>query len=149
MEPNGKLTFFCPHCGQKLSFLNGTIIKMTGRLFGPKFSCKTMLYIPAKLGQYGAIVGEGVRMQEGAKVEFECINGACKRNFTADYDDNLAEIKMIDSEGHEYAVVFNKVFGRRSTFLVSMTEKKLIGSYGEHANEHSLDFEKPINFFGA
>lgn len=144
----GKMTFLCPYCGQKLSFLNGSIIKMTGRLHADNFSCKTMIYIPSGLGVYGAIVGEGVRIEEGAKVEFECINGACKQNFTTSYDDDLAEIKMVDESGKEFVVIFNKIYGKKSTFLVDLKEKKLIESFGEDAGDYSSEFDKPINFFG-
>ena len=147
-EPEGKMTYLCPFCGQKLSFLDGTIIKMVGRLHSDTFSCKAMFYVPATLGHYGAIVGEGVRLKEGAKVEFECINGACKENFTCAYDENLAEIKGVEESGREYVVVFNKNYGRRCTFLVDLKKKSLIKSYGEHASEHVPDFDKPLNFFG-
>lgn len=147
-NPVGKRTFICPYCNQKLSFLDGTLIKMMGRLHAETFSCKTMIYIPAQLGHYGAIVGEGVRMKEGAKIEFECINGSCKRNFTTEYDKHLAEIKMVDSEEKEFVVVFNKTFGKNSTFLVDYKARKLVTAYGEDADDFTLDFDKPINFFG-
>ena len=65
----GKLLFSCPHCGQKLSFLDGTLVKLAGRLHAESFSCKTMFYIPAKLGAYGAIVGEGVQRARRATWE--------------------------------------------------------------------------------
>ena len=147
-EPTGKSTYLCPYCSQKLSFLDGTIIKLVGRLHADTFSCKTMFYISARLGQYGAVVGEGLRLKEGAVVEFECINGACKKNFTAAYDDNLAEIKMVDQNGQEYAVIFNKIFGKQSTFLVDLKEKKLVKSFGEHVHQYHQDFDIPKNFFG-
>ena len=144
----GKLKFFCPQCEQKLSFLDGAIIKLVGRLHSETFSARTMFYIPAKLGDYGAIVGEGVRLKEGAVVEFECINGACKANLTTAYDENLAEIKMRDSEGREYIVIFNKIYGRQATFLVDYKKKSLIQSYGEHADDFEPNFDKRLNFFG-
>ena len=149
MPEEGIQKYFCPVCDQKLSFLGGTIIKMVGRLHAETFSCKAMFYVPAELGQYGAIVGEGARLKEGAKVEFECINGACKENFTSAYDDDLAEIKMIDPEGREFVVVFNKIYGRRSTFVVDLKKKSLLKSYGEHSNDFEPDFDKPLNFFGS
>lgn len=142
-----KPIFSCPYCGQKLSFLDGTIVKLVGRLHADNFSCKTMFYVPAKLGEYGAIVGEGVRLQDGARVEFECINGACKHDLTAAYDADLAEVKMV-RDGREYAVAFNKVYGRESTFVVDITERTVVQSFGEHANQYASDFDKPINFFG-
>ncbi len=149
MSTESKQSYHCPFCDQKLSFLDGAIIKMAGRLHAETFSCKTMFYIPAELGKFGAIVGEGLRMREGAKVEFECINGACKENFTTAYDDDLAEVKMTDSEGRSYVVVFNKVYGRRSTFLVDLKKRALLKSFGEHSTECEPDFDRPLNFFGS
>ena len=125
MEPQGKQTFYCPHCRQKLSFLDGTIVKMVGRLNATTFSCKTMMYYPGRLGQYGVIVGEGVRIYEGAKIELECINTACKQNFSAPYNDDLAEILMEDEKGNEFKVVFNKIYGKGSTFVLDMQAKKV------------------------
>ncbi len=148
-QPQGKLTFFCPHCAQKLSFLDGTVIKLVGRLHAESFSCKTMFYIPAKLGQYGAIVGEGVRIRDGARVEFECSNGACKHDLTSARDESLAEVRMRDAAGHQFVVLFNKVYGRRSTFLIDVELKELVGSYGEHAVDYAAGFDKPRNFFGS
>ncbi len=29
-KENNKRTFFCPHCGEKLSFLQGTVVKLDG-----------------------------------------------------------------------------------------------------------------------
>ena len=149
MKPEGKLTFRCPYCSQKLSFLDGSIVKLTGRLRADTFSCKTLFYIPAMLGEYGAIVGEGVRIQEGAKVDFECINGACKRSLTSSYDDNLAELRMVDEAGREFAVAFNRIYGRRSTYLIDIKSTEVVESYGEHAEEFALTFSKKLNFFGA
>lgn len=149
MEPQGKLTFYCPFCGQKLSFLDGMLIKMVGRLHATTFSCKTMFYFSAQLGQYGCIVGEGVRVYDGAKVEYECINHACKKNFTSPNNEDLAEIRMKDGEGKEFKVVFNKVYGKRSTFLLDMEDRALVESFGVDKEEYISDpDDRNRNFFG-
>ncbi len=149
MEPQGKMTFSCPACGQKLSFLDGSIIKMVGRLKATTFSCKTMFYFSATLGQHGCIVGEGVRVADGAKVELECINSACKQNLTAAYNDELAELKGVDESGNEFKVVFSKIYGKDSTFVLDMQAKKVTASYGEDKDEIFTDInERRRNFFG-
>lgn len=147
-EPEKKMTFRCPACGDKLSFLGGTVIRLMGRVHAEHFSCSTMFYIPAKLGQYGAIVGEGLQLREGAKVEFECPNGACRKNLTTAYNPDLAEIGMSDEEGREFSVVFGKRYGSRATFLVDIKRRSLVQSYGEHASAFGIDFDKQLNFFG-
>ena len=148
-QPQGKRTYLCPHCGQKLSFLDGTVIKLVARLHAEHFSCRTMVYIPAELGKYGLIVGEGVRIREGAKLDLECVSGTCKRSFTAAYDDALAEIKMVDEAGHTFVVAFDRVYGTHATFLIDLEEDALVRSWGEDQGSHYLDFGKNLNFFGS
>lgn len=147
VEP--KKTFYCPHCGQKLSFLDGTMVKMEGLLEAPTFTVRTQFFIPAELGRYGAIVAGNVELREGARVEFFCINARCAANFTALYNPELAEIRMVDETGRDYVVVFNKVFGRRATFLVDRKARQVLGSFGEHAAAYAQTFERPLNYFGA
>jgi hypothetical protein len=146
---NGKHTYFCPHCGEKLSFLDGTIVKMDGVLESESFTVRTQFFLPARLGHYGAIVAGNVKIEEGTKVEFHCFNPACNASFTSTYDDDLAEVRMVDADGQEYVVVFNRIFGNRCTFVVNWSESKLVNSFGEHADDYLDTFERPLNFFGA
>jgi hypothetical protein len=46
-------------------------------------------------------------------------------------------------------VVFNKVYGRRATFVVDWKERKLVDTYGEHAGRYAATFERTLNYFGA
>lgn len=141
--------FYCPYCNERLSHFEGTVIKMRGVLACDTFECVANFYLPGAIGKYGHIVDDHVKLKEGAKVEFRCSNSKCDRSFTAHYDDDLAEIKMIDDDGHEYVVVFNRIYGIHSTFVVDYKKKRLEGSYGEDQEVYSRDFEKPVNFFGA
>lgn len=147
-EP-GKRTFYCPYCGEKLSFLDGTIIKLEGVLESETFAVRTQFFFHSALGQYGAIVGGNVQIKEGAKVEFHCINPRCNTNFTANYNHELAEIRMVDGNGRDFVVVFHKMYGRRATFVVDPTDRKLVDAFGEHADLYAETFERPLNFFGA
>jgi hypothetical protein len=122
---------------------------MKGVLSSDTFECTANFYLPGAIGKYGSIVDEHLKLKDGAKVEFRCPNSKCDRNFTAHYDNDLAEIKMIDDDGHEYVVVFNRIYGVHSTFVVDFKKKRLEGSFGEDKNEYLRDFEKSVNFFGA
>jgi len=149
MEPQGKLTFFCPACREKLSFLDGTIIKLRGRLRAATFECETMFHFAAQLGTHGCIVGDGVQVHEGARIEFECPRGSCRHNFTAAYNDRLAEIHLEDGHGELFRVAFSKVFGKDSTFVLDVKHRELVHAYGADAI-HVLDDpdERRRNFFG-
>ena len=148
-QDSEKRTFYCPYCHEKLSFLNGTIIKMDGVLHAETFSARTQFYFPAKIGEYGVIIGGTVEIREGTKVEFHCFNPTCNKNFTTTYNHDLAEIRMIDGARREYVVIFNKVFGKKATFVMDLAEKTLVSSHGEHADHYDETFERPMNFFGA
>jgi hypothetical protein len=147
-EP-GKRTFYCPHCGQKLSFLDGTMVRMDGVLESPTFSVRTQFFLPAELGRYGAIVAGDVEIRDGARVEFFCSSPRCDANFTTTYNADLAEIRMVDEHGREFVVVFNKIYGRRATFVVDWKQRKLVDSFGEHAARYAATFERSLNYFGA
>ena len=140
--------YYCPYCNQKLSFLEGTIIKMLGHLKSDKFEVYTIFYIPGALGQYDAIIEGNVICKDGVKVDFLCINPKCQKSFTTKYDNDLAEIKMIDDDSHEYVMVFNRIYGRHSTFIVDYKRKELTGSFGEDKGNYIRDFDRPVNFFG-
>ena len=139
--------FHCPYCNERLSHFNGTIIKMKGVMKCGTFECISNIYLPGALGHYDALVDDHVKLEPGVTVDFRCPNLSCNRSFTTEYDDDLAEIKMID-EDQEYAVVFNRIYGRHATYLVDYKKKKLQEAYGEHRRDYLDEFEKPLNFFG-
>ncbi len=141
--------FYCPYCNKKLSHFDGTVIKMKGVLSCDSFECSANFYLPGTIGKYGSIVDDHLNLKDGARVEFRCPNPKCDRNFTAHYDNDLAEIKMIDDDGHEYVVVFNRSYGIHSTFVVDYKKKRLESSFGADKNEYVGEFEKKVNFFGA
>jgi len=140
--------FFCPHCNEKLSQLEDSIIKMRGVFECEFFTCEANIFLPSSLGKYSAITDAYITMRDGARVEFRCTNLRCHRSFTAPYDDDLAEIKMIDDDGHEFIVVFNRIYGKHSTFVVDYKKKKLEESFGEDKASYMHDFDQPVNFFG-
>ncbi len=140
--------FYCPYCNTKLSYLEGSIIKMLGKLKSSKFNAATYFYIPGVIGRYDAVVEGRFELKDGLKVDFCCINPKCERSFTTDYDDDLAEIKMIDDDGREYVVVFNRIYGKHSTFVVDYKRKQIAGSYGEDKDVYIHDFDRDVNFFG-
>jgi len=140
--------FYCPYCNEKLSYLNGTVIKMLGRLQSSKFDVYTHFFIPGTLGQYDGLVEGNIVLRDGVKVDFMCINPSCRHSFTTHYDDDLAEIKMIDDDGKEYVVVFNRIYGKHSTFVIDYKRKAIEQSFGEDKTTYEHDFDKPANFFG-
>ena len=75
--------------------------------------------------------------------------GSCKSNFTASYNDELAEIEGVDEGGNTYKVVFNKIYGKDSTFVLDMEAKKIVQSAGEAVGTIFDDpDDRRRNFFG-
>ncbi len=144
-----KRTFSCPYCGEKLSFLEGTVIKMDGVLACDTFTVRTQFYFPAKLGQGGAIIAGGVEVRAGAEVDFRCINARCDRSFTTGFNPELAAIRAVDTAEREYVVVFNRCMDKRSTFLIDLADQALVKHFGVDAETYADSFERPLNFFGA
>lgn len=140
--------FYCPFCNEKISFLDGAVIKLLGRLKSKSFNASTYFYIPGIIGRYDAIIEGRFELKDGIKVDFCCINRECEKSFTTDYDDDLAEIKMIDDDEREYIVVFNRIYGKHSTFVVDYKRKEIAGSYGEDKDGYIHGFDKEVNFFG-
>lgn len=147
-EP-GTRTFYCPECGERLSSRAGDQIRVDGVLQAEHFSLRTRFSFPAELGKYGAAIEGEVTLREGARVEFFCPNRECDRDFTAAYNHELAEIRMVNGDGKDYLVVFNKVYGRQATFVVDIAEHEMVGRFGDHADSLKDTFERPLNFFGA
>jgi len=140
--------FYCPFCNEQLSFLEGTVVKLRGHLKSSKFDVYTNFYIPGKLGQYDAMVDDEITLKDGLKVDFMCINPKCGKRFTTHYDNDLAEIKMIDDDGHEYIVVFNRIYGKHSTFVIDYKKRGVESSFGEDQKVYIHDFDKEGNYFG-
>ena len=139
--------FFCPYCNYELTVLDGTLFKLKGVLQSDFFDCTAMFHLPAEPGKYGSIVEPHVVVKEGAKVVFHCPDCKCNHNFTTHYDDNLAEVKMLDEDGTEYVAVFSCIHGKHATFLISYTEKTIQETFGEDVDEYIHDFDDEINFF--
>jgi hypothetical protein len=143
--------FICPHCNAELNPGRGPIIKLRGRLDAETFSVTTDVFLPSGLGVYGRLAATGVTLRQGAKFQFFCPD--CKQPLSESDQANLAHVKMVDEEGKEFFIGFNKSYGKRSTFVVDPQHAKVERSFGDDADDYRerLDqtLEKKINFFGS
>jgi transposase-like protein len=138
--------FICPDCTAVLNEQDPKSIRMAGTLLGPGFSITIEFGLSAVLGEYGASFDPMLTMEEGCRVRFACPH--CGRDFTTTYNGDLAEIEMIDGQD-EYMVVFSRIFGEQSSFVLELGSKKLVASYGEDAASYVAEFGKGMNFFGS
>ena len=141
-----KKGYYCPRCSARVSGDDNTIVTLKGRLEAPLFSVHFDIEIPAQPGVYGAIFSEGVVLKEGAIIDFLCPH--CAADLTLKSNQKHAWLKMIEGEGEEKIIVFNKVYGEHSSFIFNTETSKIIASYGEHSNMYLEEFNKEVNFFG-
>ncbi len=139
-------TFYCPYCDQKLTVLDGSAIHFVGLIKTREFECSATFLLPSALGIYDTFTDSSIKVKEGTKVDFRCPK--CNDSFTSSYDDDLAEIKMIDDDEHEYVAIFNRIYGKHSTFLADYQKKNIKNSFGEDKDDYIHGFDKPVNFFG-
>ncbi len=140
-------TFMCPHCKIELNPGNGPIIKMRGRLDAPTFSVSTDVFLPSGLGVYGRLTATSVELGEGTKIQFACPD--CKEPFSETDEDDLAQILMRDEAGKEYMVSFNKLFGKRSTFVIDPQGRNVEREFGDDAETYREDLDRDLNWFGS
>jgi hypothetical protein len=139
--------FYCPHCSVKVSNEDNSIVFLKGRLDSETFTIITDVSLPAQLGVYGAIFSEGIILKPGAEVNFICPH--CVIDLTMSSKEQYAAIKMIDGQGRQRIVVFNRFYGKHASFIFDLDSHSLVSSYGEHQNNFSSEFDTSINFFGA
>jgi len=145
--PNRPAVFLCPACRGVLSHVEHTLIQLRGELSCPPFSVTTPFTLSATLGAYGAVPAAEVVLRPGALVHFSCPH--CRHSLTAPFNDRLAVIAMVDPDGRELAVVFDRVCGEHSSFVIDREQRTLVGTYGEHAPLFAEELQKTLNYFGA
>jgi len=142
-------TYYCPYCNTILSVLNGNALQLTGVLSSETFDCKADFILPASLGDYDAIVSNGIKLKNGAKVDFRCPKSNCGMSFTCHYDDDLCEIKMVDENSQVFSVIFNRIYGKKATFLADHQLCKITDSFGDDKEKYIDDLDRKVNYFGA
>jgi hypothetical protein len=141
------MSYRCQHCGGRLTSEDGQEITFRGVLHSPGFVVAVPFTFAAELGNYQFRIQGDVVLEEGVKPDFQC--PACHKSFTCCWNDDLAEIKMVDdASGREDFVVFSRVYGTRATFVCDET-RKLQQSFGEDKESYIEEFGKLHNWFGA
>ena len=111
------------------------------------FEVSCIFYLPSDLGRYDAILPEGVTLKKGATIEFLCPE--CKANLTTEFNPELAALKMIDERNAKFVVLFNKIYGKRATYVIDFSKKSFTQKYGPDAeNIEEIDIDKNLHYFG-
>ncbi len=139
--------FYCPFCNEELTALEGTAFKLKGVLKSDMFECSGIFYLQATPGQYGVIHDDFIRLKQGAKVDFRCPESNCDRSFTTQWDDDLSQVRVVKDDEKEDVAIFNRIYGKRASFVVDYEKKALKESFGVDKEDYIHDFDSEINFF--
>ena len=124
--------YICPYCRGNLKIDNNIIITVR-----TQSQQRGILMVNPELGNYRYRKHVDLDLKDGERLEVFC--PICHSNLRANnVNTNLAEIIMLDEEGHEFEIYFSEIVGEQVTFKIKETD---LESFGE-------DSEGYINFFG-
>lgn len=123
--------YICPKCNGYLS-IDNEIVFLTKNNKGES----AIVLLSAELGNYSFRKNDNVDFKEGDHVNFIC--PICYENLNAEnIDDNLACVKMIDSNGKAKKIMFSKVLGEKCTYAIS---DEGVDSFGDNKDTYSNRF---------
>jgi len=110
-----KSDYLCPACRNFLNVGENVVFhaKASHRREG-------ILMLHPQVGNYSVIKHPSFDYEEGEKVEFHC--PYCNAELTSERNKNLVKILMIDAKKQEFEILFSRVAGEKSTFVI-MGEK--------------------------
>ena len=66
---------------------------------------------------YSGIIHSTFYSEEGERIDFYC--PLCMQSLDAAMDENLVQVRMIDSSGYEQDIYFSRIPGEQSSYQVS------------------------------
>ena len=115
--------YVCPKCAGLLN-IEKEIIFLTKNKKGDS----ALVLLSTEIADYSFRKNEGVNFNAGDHVNFIC--PICYENLNAEeYDENLAQVIMIDEKGKESNIVFSKVLGEKCTYSI---HDKGVEAFGDH-----------------
>ena len=134
------MTYHCPRCHELLTDLDGSVVRLAGTLRGERFTVKSdLLSCPRTSAATGRSSAGPVTLHDGAHRGVQLSEPPlCEAPLTSRYNHDLAEIRMKDESGRDFAVVLSQTLGRRMTFVVDTAAKSLVSQFGEDASTSGL-----------
>ena len=120
---------------------------LRGVLEGPSFTVAVPFVFAAEPGNYETSIEGELTLRDGAKVDFCCPRPQCHHSLAAAWNDDLAEVKLLEN-GVEEVVVFSRVYGIFATFVYDRSSD-VLQSFGEDHDRYADEFDRELNFFGS
>ncbi len=117
--------YLCPKCKGHLN-AGGFVI------FSTKNNRKKqgLILLSPKVGSYTVKHHDSYRFEDGEMIEFFC--PICSEDLKAKENEKNVEILMVDENNTEYRVLFSRIAGEQSTYLLSKDDVEV---YGDDALE--------------
>jgi len=112
--------YLCPKCKGHLN-AGGFVIFATKN----NRNQRGLVLLSPKVGSYSVKHHEGYKFEDGEVVDFFC--PICSKDLRAKENDRNIEILMVDENDAEYRVLFSRIAGERSTYLLSNDDVEVFG----------------------
>lgn len=120
--------YLCPKCRH---FLNvGENVVFHGKASHRR---EGLLVLHPQVGNYQVVKHPSFEYELGEKVEFFC--PYCNVKLTSEKNVNLVKVLMVDEENHEYELLFSRIAGEKSTYVIM----------GENIESFGPDSEKYLD----
>jgi hypothetical protein len=112
--------YLCPKCKGHLN-AGGFVIFSTKN----KRKQRGLILLSPKVGSYSVKHHDKYKFEKGEFIDFFC--PICSEDLCAKENERNVEIVMVDQSDTEYRVLFSRVAGERSTYLLSNDDVEVFG----------------------
>ena len=117
--------YLCPSCKGHLN-TGGNVIFSTKN----QKNQKGLILLSPEIGKYNYQHHDNYSFQNGETVDFNC--PICSTSLESPKNNNYASIIMVDHNNEEYEMMFSRIAGNKSTYIVS---NEITESFGEDATD--------------
>jgi uncharacterized protein YbaR (Trm112 family) len=103
--------FICPKCRNALN-VDRHVVFIVEKAEGTR----GLLLMSAELGDYSIRNNPQIEIEEGERLEFYC--PLCQTRLNVHYHPNLVRVLMVDEQDVESQVLFSRIVGQKSTYLI-------------------------------
>lgn len=112
--------FLCPKCNNPLN-VDKHVVFATERTDG----LRGLLLLSSELGNYSIQTNPEYFIEEGERLEIYC--PLCQARLNVHYHSNLARVNMRDENGVISQVIFSRIVGEKSTYIIQDGKVEPIG----------------------
>ena len=116
--------YLCPKCKGHLNADESVIFSTKNAK-----NQRGLILLSPEIGKYNYSHHDNYNFKKGEIVEFYC--PICAESLESDKNNKYASITMIDHNNEEYEMLFSRLAGNKSTYIVS---NRIVESFGEDSS---------------